>query len=140
MASQSRMAMLRQSQLLLPSKRLALSRNVSAKAFLQHPSIYCRRPESSILSTIPRFAPFSTSSQKKIMPPGPQVIQGGINDPAPVPHPSPIHGSYHWTFERLLSIGLVPLTIAPFASGSLNPTLDAVLVFTLIIHSHMGFQ
>lgn len=22
------------------------------------------------------------------------------NDPAPVPHPEPMHGSYHWAFER----------------------------------------
>ena len=22
------------------------------------------------------------------------------NDPAPTPHPSAIHGSYHWAFER----------------------------------------
>ena len=22
------------------------------------------------------------------------------NDPAPVPQPSPTHGSYHWAFER----------------------------------------
>ena len=74
------------------------------------------------------------------MPPGPQVIEGGVNDPAPVPRPSPIHGSYHWTFERLVSIGLIPLTLAPFAAGSISPAVDASLVFLLIIHSHMGFQ
>ncbi|KPI44536.1 Succinate dehydrogenase [ubiquinone] cytochrome b small subunit, mitochondrial [Cyphellophora attinorum] len=74
------------------------------------------------------------------MPPGPQVIDGGVNEPAPVPPPSPIHGSYHWSFERLVSIGLIPLTIAPFAAGSISPAIDASLVFLLIIHSHMGFQ
>lgn len=63
-----------------------------------------------------------------------------VNDPAPVPNPSAAHGSYHWAFERLLAAGLVPLTIAPFASGSLNPTLDAVLCGTLLLHSHLGFQ
>merc|ERR1712000_115409 len=66
-----------------------------------------------------RAAAFQTSSRKSaILPPGPQVIQGGVNDPA----------------------GLVPLTIAPFAAGSLNPTLDAIFCGTLLIHSHMGFQ
>jgi succinate dehydrogenase hydrophobic anchor subunit len=74
------------------------------------------------------------------MPPGPQVISGGVNDPAPVPKPSPTHGSYHWTFERLLSVALVPLTIAPFAAGHINAALDAALVFTIILHSHIGFQ
>ena len=67
-------------------------------------------------------------------------MQGTVNDPAPVPAPSPSHGHYHWTFERLLAAGLVPLTVAPFAAGSLNPTTDAILCAALVIHSHMGFQ
>jgi succinate dehydrogenase (ubiquinone) membrane anchor subunit len=89
---------------------------------------------------VPRFAPFSTSKRRNILPAGPQVIEGGVNDPAPVPRASPIHGSYHWTFERALSIGLVPLTIVPFAAGSVSPAIDAAFVFVLIVHSHMGFQ
>lgn len=63
-----------------------------------------------------------------------------MNDPAPVPYSNAAHGSYHWTFERLLAASLVPLSIAPFASGSLNPTLDAVLCGTVLLHSHLGFQ
>jgi succinate dehydrogenase (ubiquinone) membrane anchor subunit len=62
------------------------------------------------------------------------------NDAAPVPPPSPSHGSYHWTFERLISAGLIPLTIAPFAAGSLNPTTDAILCAAILIHSHIGFE
>jgi succinate dehydrogenase (ubiquinone) membrane anchor subunit len=63
-----------------------------------------------------------------------------VNDPAPIPPPSAAHGSYHWTFERLLAAGLVPLTVAPFAAGSLNPTMDAILCGAVLIHSHIGFQ
>ena len=132
--------MLRQSQLLLASKPLSATRGLTTQALRQHPSILSQRSQPSNLSAAPRFALFSTSSHKQIMPPGPQVLEGGVNEPAPVPKPSPIHGSYHWTFERLLSAGLVPLTIVPFASGSLSPALDAAFVFMIIIHSHMGFQ
>ncbi len=39
-----------------------------------------------------------------------------------------------------MAAGLIPLTIAPFASGSLNPTMDAILCATILIHSHFGFQ
>lgn len=63
-----------------------------------------------------------------------------MNDAAPVPETSPSHGSYHWTFDRLVAGSLIPLTVAPFAAGSLNPTLDAVLCATILIHSHTGFQ
>jgi succinate dehydrogenase (ubiquinone) membrane anchor subunit len=62
------------------------------------------------------------------------------NDAAPVPPPNPSHGSYHWTFERLISAGLIPLTIAPFAAGSLNPMMDALLCGTILVHSHIGFE
>jgi succinate dehydrogenase (ubiquinone) membrane anchor subunit len=63
-----------------------------------------------------------------------------VNDPAPIPTPSAAHGSYHWTFERLIAAGLVPLSVAPFAAGSLNPTMDAILCGTILLHSHIGFQ
>lgn len=39
-----------------------------------------------------------------------------------------------------MSVALIPLTIAPFAAGSLNPVTDALLAAVLIIHSHIGFE
>lgn len=86
-----------------------------------------------------------------------------VNDPVPVPEPHPSEGSYHWSFERFVTtiylpcrvsnrnrkfsrtlrfvcVGLIPLTIAPFAAGSLNPVMDAVLCSLLVAHSHIGFQ
>ena len=35
------------------------------------------------------------------------------NDPAPVPHPEPMHGSYHWAFERQ---GHLPPPLSQFAN------------------------
>jgi succinate dehydrogenase (ubiquinone) membrane anchor subunit len=63
-----------------------------------------------------------------------------VNDPVPVPPASPSHGSYHWTFDRIIAASLIPLTVAPFAAGSLNPTMDAILCATILIHSHTGLQ
>lgn len=42
--------------------------------------------------------------------------------------------------HRLVCVGLVPLSVAPFAAGSLNPVMDAVLCSLLVAHSHVGFQ
>nr|WPT47880.1 succinate dehydrogenase subunit D [Erysiphe necator] len=86
------------------------------------------------------IAAFHRSRRNSILPPLPQVINGTANDPAPIPSPDPTHGSYHWTFERLISAGLIPLTIAPFTVGSLNPAMDAILCATILIHSHIGFE
>lgn len=41
---------------------------------------------------------------------------------------------------RVIAVGLVPLTVAPFAAGTLNPVTDAVLGALLVLHSHIGFQ
>ena len=140
MASASRTTLLRQAHLMRASKQLFPTTRGASIAFRSIPSSLSRPSTTSILSIAPRFAPFSTSTQKKILPPGPQVIEGGVNDPAAIPKTSPIHGSYHWTFERGVSIALIPLTIAPFAAGHINAATDAALMFFMIIHSHMGFQ
>ncbi|KAJ4366220.1 membrane anchor subunit of succinate dehydrogenase, Sdh4 [Neocucurbitaria cava] len=87
-----------------------------------------------------RIAAFHATQRNQILPPLPQKIVGTTNDPVPVPDPAPAHGSYHWTFERLVSVGLIPVTIAPFAAGSLNPLTDSILCALLIIHSHIGFE
>lgn len=140
MAAASRTMMLRQAQLLASSTRSLSSTTQPLRILRSSPLLSSKHILAPRWSLATRIAPFSTTSQRNILPPGPQVIQGTVNDPAPVPKPSPLHGSYHWTFERVLSIGLIPLTITPFAAGSLNPTLDAVLIFTVILHSHFGFQ
>ncbi|KAF2765692.1 succinate dehydrogenase flavo protein subunit, partial [Teratosphaeria nubilosa] len=93
----------------------------------------------SPLGLVQRSA-FQTSSKLQILPPLPQVIKGSVNDPVRVPDAEPSHGSYHWTTERLISAALVPLTVAPFAAGSLSPLLDGTLIGLTIIHSFIGFQ
>ncbi|KAF4592388.1 succinate dehydrogenase (ubiquinone) membrane anchor subunit [Ophiocordyceps camponoti-floridani] len=100
-----------------------------------------RASRRSIIPKPQTLASLHCSARRSaILPPGPQHIEGGVNDAAPIPEPNAAHGSYHWTFERLLAAGLVPLTIAPFAAGSLNPTMDAILCSAMLLHSHMGFQ
>ncbi|KOS19700.1 Succinate dehydrogenase cytochrome b small subunit [Escovopsis weberi] len=96
----------------------------------------------ALRSTIPRAAAalHTSSSRSALISPGPQKIEGSVNDPTTFPKPNAAHGSYHWTFERLLAAGLVPLSVAPFAAGSLNPTMDAVLCSAVLLHSHLGFQ
>ncbi|PGH12062.1 hypothetical protein AJ80_06881 [Polytolypa hystricis UAMH7299] len=87
-----------------------------------------------------KVAGFHATSRREILPPLPQVIEGTSNDAAPMPKTNPVHGSYHWTFERFIAASLIPLTIAPFAGGSLNPIMDAVFCGTVLIHSHIGFD
>lgn len=87
-----------------------------------------------------RIAAFHASQRNAILPALPQKITGTLNEPTAVPDPSPSHGSYHWSFERIISAGLIPLTVAPFAAGSLNPITDSILCALLVVHSHIGFE
>jgi len=73
--------------------------------------------------------------------PGGPIYKGTANDPTTFPVPQRSVGSHHWTFERLLSAGLVPLTAAAFVtSGSPSPLLDGLIGISLVVHSHIGFD
>ncbi|KAF2864845.1 succinate dehydrogenase subunit D [Massariosphaeria phaeospora] len=87
-----------------------------------------------------RIAAFHATQRQQILPPLPQKIAGTLNEPTLVPDPAPAHGSYHWSFERIVAGGILPLTMAPFAAGSLNPVMDSVLCALLVVHSHIGFE
>ncbi|KAI0473368.1 CybS protein [Xylariaceae sp. FL0804] len=135
MASVLRPALLRQTVLAASARAPA----AAGPATMASSSI--RRLRSGpAASDVARVAAFHASSRRSLLPPGPQVIKGTVNDPVPVPDPHPTHGSYHWTFDRLVAAGLVPLTLAPFAAGGLNPATDAALCALLLLHSHSGLQ
>ncbi|CAM1504455.1 Fc.00g020460.m01.CDS01 [Cosmosporella sp. VM-42] len=117
-----------------------LRQTALASRWAAAPSV-AMRPAFLKPNVVMGVAAFHNSSRRSaLLPPGPQRIVGDINTPAPVPDPSSAQGSYHWTFERLLAAGLIPLTLTPFAAGSLNPATDAILCSVLLLHSHMGFQ
>ncbi|KAI1424899.1 mitochondrial succinate dehydrogenase cytochrome b560 subunit D [Xylaria sp. FL1777] len=132
MASAIRPMLLRQTALSAATRRAA-----TASGFLPRTTTPFK---SAIAKDAVRVAAFHASSRRSLLPPGPQIIKGTVNDAAPVPDPEPTHGSYHWTFERVVAVGLVPLTVAPFAAGSLNPALDATLCALMLVHSHVGLQ
>lgn len=69
------------------------------------------------------------------------ILKGDVNQATTFPPPSASHGSYHWSFERLLSASLIPLTAsAAVVSGSAYPVVDGLLGISLIVHSHIGFD
>ncbi|KAK7062578.1 membrane anchor subunit of succinate dehydrogenase, Sdh4 [Paramarasmius palmivorus] len=99
-------------------------------------------PKSLVQRSAPRIAAIQVrkANQYAYVPGGP-IYKGTVNDPTSFPPPSRTHGSYHWAFERLLSAGLVPMTVAAFVTSGTNyPILDGILGVSLIIHSHIGFD
>merc|ERR1711957_362362 len=55
----------------------------------------------------------------------------------PLIHPG---GSYHWVFERVIAVSLIPLFAAATVKHGACGMLDASLSVALLLHSHMGFE
>lgn len=75
-----------------------------------------------------------------LIPQPPGNIVGDVNDAVPVPPVNKAKGSYHWTFERLLCVGMAPTLVLPFAAGAYSPLMDATLCSLLLVHAHIGFD
>lgn len=67
-------------------------------------------------------------------------VQGTVNDPTTYPPPSATHGSYHWAFERALSVALIPIIAASAVRHGTSGILDGALALSLVVHSHIGFD
>lgn len=86
-------------------------------------------------------------SKLKLIPPPPGGVTGGINDNLPKGDPDWFHGSYHWDYERITALSLIPLTMVPLF-GALSSTslvmplpfaiVDSLLASTILIHSYLG--
>jgi CybS, succinate dehydrogenase cytochrome B small subunit len=64
-----------------------------------------------------------------------------VNDHTTLPPFKKVHGSYHWTFEHLLSACLISLAAVAFvASGSPTLLLDCLIGISVIAHSHVGLR
>lgn len=65
---------------------------------------------------------------------------GTVNDAYQPPDPNQYHGSYHWAYERIVAMSLVPMTAVPFIFGTDMPLFDAFYCLTLLFHCHSGFK
>lgn len=74
----------------------------------------------------------------KTIPQPPGNIVGTVNDAYVPPPPNKMHGSLHWTFERVVTIGMAPLIVAPLVTG--HSPLDSAMAGLLLYHCYAGFQ
>lgn len=51
---------------------------------------------------------------------------------------SKLHGSYHWSYERILSIATIPLIASAFTMT--HPHIDFALGIVLPLHCHLGMD
>lgn len=96
----------------------------------------CFRVNARCISLKPNF------SKLKLNPPPPGGVEGTVNDAFRPPLPDPSEGSFHWDYERIAAVSLVPLVTVPLyigiTGGIVPPLLDASLCSILLIHVQYG--
>lgn len=90
---------------------------------------------------------FQTSSKRSLtipflstLPQAPGGVKGTVNDAYKPPAPHKTHGSYHWDFERVVAVGMMPLVGTALASGNISTVGDSILASLLLAHVYVGFQ
>lgn len=86
-----------------------------------------------LISLKPDFSKYKLKEQ----PPG--FVVGTINEAYVPPPPNFYHGGHHWSYEKIVTGAIVPLTIAPFL-GFVDPMIDYSFCVAVLSHCHMGLK
>ncbi|KAL7780459.1 hypothetical protein CFE70_010482 [Pyrenophora teres f. teres 0-1] len=86
--------------------------------------------QRSVIQQSTRIAAFHATQRNSILPPLPRRLSVPQMTPRPYPTqttPTEVTTGASRDSLRIVSAGLIPLTVAPFAAGSLNPVTDSIL-------------
>lgn len=82
--------------------------------------------------------PYFSKLKKIPQPPG--FVVGTVNDAYVHPTPNHYEGGYHWTYDRVVAIAMVPMALTPFVAGVEYPIIDTMFSCGLLFHCHSGFK
>ena len=105
--------------------------------YLHRPTLGLVRTPDLLSRNAQRYISLKPDLSKfKLIPPPPGGVVGTVNEAVKPPAPDYFHGSYHWDYERITAVSLIPLTMIPLygalSSGVTYPILDAALCLSLI--------
>ncbi|CDK26349.1 unnamed protein product [Kuraishia capsulata CBS 1993] len=107
---------------------------IGVRASLRSVNIQTALRASRSISLVPDLSKLKLKEQ----PPG--YIIGTVNDAYTPPDMDQYHGSFHWSYDRVIATAMVPLTLAPFVAGVDIPLVDTLLSSLILFHSRAGFQ
>ncbi|KAK6462050.1 membrane anchor subunit of succinate dehydrogenase [Scheffersomyces coipomensis] len=86
------------------------------------------------ISLKPDFSKF-----KKIEQPAGHVV-GTVNDAYVAPPARFSEGGYHWAYEKIVTLSMIPTMMVPFIFGPEYPMIDYIFSVLLLFHCHAGFK
>lgn len=92
------------------------------------------------LRLIPRMPKMPTFESFKLKNDPPGNIVGTVNDAYVPPEYCPPEGSFHWAYERIVTVSMVPLMAFPFVGGVEYPIVDALMSTLVLAHCRYGIQ
>lgn len=88
-----------------------------------------------------RFSPKAVAQRFKLRPQPAGHVVGDANDAYKHPMVSPYEGGYHWTYERIGAVLLIPLVASPLVFGAdVLPMVDSAFCVVLLQHCTSGFR
>ncbi|XBW34919.1 hypothetical protein QEN19_000483 [Hanseniaspora menglaensis] len=98
--------------------------------------------------TINAYRPLSFKFLNKFKLPeqNPGCVDGTINDKLKTQDVSYFEGGFHWSYEKIISVALIPSTLIPLYSYfalenlNINPIMDAALSTLILVHATYGFK
>lgn len=76
----------------------------------------------------------------------PGAVEGSLNDNLKKPELSFFDGGFHWGYEKIITLAMIPTAILPFYSYmylgnlSISPVWDSLLSILLLMHASYGYK
>lgn len=93
-----------------------------------------------------RYISFKFLDKYKLPQQNPGAVAGSINDKLEPSKISYFEGGFHWSYEKIITVALIPSTLVPFYSFfylenlSINPIMDSALAALILIHASYGYK
>lgn len=101
---------------------------------------------NSTLQYSKRYLSMKFLDKYKLPKQNPGAVEGTINDKLKTPDLNFFEGGFHWGYEKIIALAIIPTSLLPFYSYlylgnlSISPIWDSLLSIFLLMHASYGYK